>query len=70
MLSRVDERIGSMTPQQPIKLGANTVKVQVLWMIIKTRLLTFVLYKGFLLYKKYNWKNDPISKNKILEAYM
>ena len=52
MLSRVDERIGSMTPQQPIKLGANTVKVQVLWMIIKTRLLTFVLYKGFLLYKK------------------
>ena len=27
MLSRVDERNGSMTPQQPIKLGANTVKV-------------------------------------------
>ncbi len=27
MLSRVDERIGSMTPQQPIKLGAKTNKV-------------------------------------------
>ena len=24
MLSRVDERIGFKTPQQPIKLGANT----------------------------------------------
>ena len=36
MLSRVDERIGSMTPQQPIKLGANTDKVakSVLWMMI------------------------------------
>lgn len=27
MLSRVDERLGSMTPQQPIGLGANTDKV-------------------------------------------
>ena len=27
MLSRVDERIGFKTPQQPIKLGANTDKV-------------------------------------------
>ena len=30
MLSRVDERIGSMTPQQPIKLGAKTGKVNTL----------------------------------------
>ena len=30
MLSRADERIGFMTPQQPIKLGANTDKVEVL----------------------------------------
>ena len=28
MLSRVDERIGLMTPQQPIKLGANTDKAR------------------------------------------
>ena len=34
MLSRVDERIGFMTPQQPIWLGANTDKVEVLWVII------------------------------------
>jgi len=36
MLSRVDERIGFMTPQQPIKLGANTDRVQlyVLWVMI------------------------------------
>ncbi len=27
ILSRVDERIGFMTPQQPIELGANTDKV-------------------------------------------
>jgi len=27
MLSRADERFGFMTPQQPIKLGANTDKV-------------------------------------------
>lgn len=27
MLSRVDERIGFKTPQQPIKLGAKTDKV-------------------------------------------
>ena len=27
LLSRVDERTGSMTPQQPIELGANTDKV-------------------------------------------
>jgi hypothetical protein len=26
----VDERIGSMTPQQPIKLGANTDKAKAL----------------------------------------
>lgn len=30
MLSRADERFGFMTPQQPIKLGANTDKVIVL----------------------------------------
>ena len=35
MLSRVDERIGFMTPQQPIKLGANTDKASTLWMMIK-----------------------------------
>ena len=35
MLSRVDERIGFKTPQQPIKLGAKTDKVtKVLWMMI------------------------------------
>jgi hypothetical protein len=28
MLSRVDERIGLKTPQQPIKLGANTDKAK------------------------------------------
>lgn len=28
MLSRVDERIGFKTPQQPIYLGANTDKAQ------------------------------------------
>ncbi len=28
MLSRADERIGFMTPQQPIKLGAKTDKVE------------------------------------------
>jgi hypothetical protein len=30
MLSRADERIGFMTPQQPFKLGANTDKVNTL----------------------------------------
>ena len=30
MLSRADERIGFMTPQQPIQLGAKTDKVIVL----------------------------------------
>ena len=30
MLSRVDERFGFMTPQQPFKLGAKTDKVEVL----------------------------------------
>ncbi len=30
MLSRVDERFGSVTPQQPIKLGANTDKAKAL----------------------------------------
>ena len=30
MLSRVDERIGFMTPQQPISLGANTDKANAL----------------------------------------
>ena len=38
MLSRVDERIGLMTPQQPAKQqGANTDKViKVLWLMNKT----------------------------------
>ena len=46
MLSRVDERNGFMTPQQPIRLGANTDKVLVLCMIIyQFRLLNSVLIK-------------------------
>ena len=45
MLSRVDERIGFMTPQQPIKLGANTDKVLLYfgwWLKNKRELSTFV----------------------------
>ena len=38
MLSRVDERFGFKTPQQPIKLGANTDQsINVLGMMIKKR---------------------------------
>ena len=49
MLSRVDERLGFMTPQQPIKLGANTDKVYiVLWVMIKREInLCTKKYRGF-----------------------
>ena len=56
MLSRVDERIGFMTPQQPIKLGANTDKVKVLWLINEldiVGLCTFVYRPFFILFLAY-----------------
>ena len=38
---------GSKTPQQPIKLGAKTDKVSVLWMIKKEKSAFVRKYEGF-----------------------
>ena len=59
MLSRVDERFGFKTPQQPIKLGANTDQsINVLGMMIKKRKISLCTksIKVFLMYLLQNKK--------------